>query len=188
ARRPNAGRPPLQGVFRAGAGPGDPQPPPNPDRYRSTSERPASTRPNPHRLNRSCHERRVSIALNHEPASSPGLSRRPRIGRHRAIIIGVAGTSPATTCGRGVRLTGIRFIKSISRAKLPMAVCLSSITVSFALCMAGADQALSARNGSETWRTKPDTGGENLDDGPRSPRHRLFRRYSSTKSESLTEL
>src|SRR5215813_8840357 len=30
----------------------------------------------------------------HKPASSPGLSQRPRTLRHGAIIIGVAGTSP----------------------------------------------------------------------------------------------
>jgi len=33
-------------------------------------------------------------------ASSPGLSRRPRMLWHGAIIIGVAGTSPATTLSR----------------------------------------------------------------------------------------
>src|SRR5262245_18595518 len=40
---------------------------------------------------------RISIVSNHIPLSSPVLSRRPRALEHRARIIEVAGTSPATT-------------------------------------------------------------------------------------------
>jgi hypothetical protein len=35
---------------------------------------------------------RILIALNHMPAPSPGVSRRPRTMRHGARMIGVAGT------------------------------------------------------------------------------------------------
>src|SRR5258708_16779193 len=56
------------------------------------------------------------IALNHIPARSPGLSRRPRREGHRARKNGGAGTSPATT--QGVRC----FNPTGSRSKILQAL------------------------------------------------------------------
>src|SRR5215475_4611787 len=106
------------------------------------------------------------------------------------MIIGVARTSPATTCRRGVRadrnpLQQCEFKSETSDSGL------LEFDHRFICALHGWSESSPRRvqwlRDLAVWTT-PNRGCENLDDGLRPPRHRLFRRYSTTKSESLTEL
>src|SRR5262249_35060701 len=80
---------------------------------------------------------RISIALNHTLASSPSLSRRPRMSWHGAKAIEVAETSPATTSwGAGV-LTSREFALRVYSQFLAAFIALSHAPVSRTACATG---------------------------------------------------